>query len=128
MELFLAYHWPGNVRQLENVIRRAIVLRDWEIITKDLELKTEDLETASRLVSNDKTPAGKWDDNMARSLVETGEFSLKKLSKAYVSGAERQAMLSALSQTHWNRKKAAQLLKVSYKTLLNRIDEFDLKP
>ena len=56
------------------------------------------------------------------------DFSLKKLAKTYVSEAERDLILKALRDTEWNRKKAAQKLGVSYKTLLNRIDEFDLKP
>ena len=59
---------------------------------------------------------------------EAPDFSLKKISKAYVSEAERDMILKALKETEWNRKKAAKQLGVSYKTLLNRIDEFNLKP
>jgi two-component system response regulator AtoC len=56
------------------------------------------------------------------------DFSLKTISKAYVSEAERQALVKALEHTQWNRQKAAQLLRVSYKTLLNRIEEYGLEP
>ena len=51
-----------------------------------------------------------------------------KVAKTFVSEAERGLILKALRDTEWNRKKAAQKLGVSYKTLLNRIDQFNLKP
>ena len=69
-----------------------------------------------------------WSDEKIKELFRDADFSLKRISKAYVSEAEQKTILDALRETHWNRKKAAQLLKVSYKTLLNRILEFDLEP
>ena len=69
-----------------------------------------------------------WTDVQIKKLFEDKNFSLKKISKAYVSEAERLMILKTLRETDWNRKKAAQKLKVSYKTLLNRIEEFKLKP
>jgi len=67
-------------------------------------------------------------DQSIKEALNQKDFSLKKITKAYVLEAERKAILSALEKTHWNRKVAAQNLKVSYKTLLNRIDELGLKP
>jgi DNA-binding NtrC family response regulator len=67
------------------------------------------------------------DDRIKESFKEPG-FSLKKITKVYVAEAERQAIIDTLQRTQWNRKAAARLLGVSYKTLLNRIDEFQIRP
>jgi DNA-binding NtrC family response regulator len=69
-----------------------------------------------------------WTDGQVVKLFEDQDFSLKKISKAYVSEAERVMISKTLRETDWNRKKAAKKLQVSYKTLLNRIEEFKLKP
>ena len=125
--LFLAYPWPGNVRELENVIRRAIVLRDWNFVFKELNLGSLDQE-GQRGLSEDNWPLVAWDNEKIEGFFREKDFSMKKLSNAYVSEAEQQGIRKALSETQWNRKRAAQLLGVSYKTLLNRIAELDLKP
>jgi two-component system response regulator AtoC len=127
-DLFLAYQWPGNVRELENVIRRAIILRNWDFIFKELNLENLQHDSEDVLLSDDTSHPLVWQDDKVRRFFRDSDFSLKKISNAYVSEAERQAILKALKQTQWNRKKAAELLRVSYKTLLNRIFEFDLKP
>jgi len=127
-ELFLAYQWPGNVRELENVIRRAIVLRSWDFAFKDLNEEEGDRERENGSSSEVESQDSDWRDDKMSRLFRDNDFSLKKISKAYVSQAEREAILNALSETQWNRRLAARLLQVSYKTLLNRIKEFDLKP
>ena len=127
-DLFLAYQWPGNIRELENVIRRAIVLRDWNFIFKELDLEKVDTESGRVSSSEVDSLNFDWHEDRVTSFFEEKDFSLRKVSKAYVSEAERHAIMQSLEETQWNRRKAAQLLKVSYKTLLNRIDEFDLKP
>jgi len=73
------------------------------------------------------TVAG-WSDEKIERLIRENRFSLKKITKTYVSEAERLAIVDVLAKTQWNRKKAAEVLGVSYKTLLGRIDEFGLKP
>jgi len=122
-----AYQWPGNVRELENVVRRAVALRDWEFVFKELNLETIP-KGAGRASREDLGAVAGWSDEKIEKLIRENRFSLKKITKTYVSEAERQAIVDVLAKTQWNRKKAAELLGVSYKTLLGRIDEFGLKP
>ncbi len=125
---FQAYHWPGNVRELENIVRRAIALRDWDFIFEELKLESEDYESEHLSFSGASPQLLVWHDDKVRRFFKDSDFCLKKISKAYLSEVERQEIMKALQVTHWNRKKAADLLQISYKTLLNRILEFDLKP
>jgi len=126
-ELFQAYPWPGNIRELENLCRRAIVLRDWDVVFKDLNLENLSQESAFGHFALNK-PETAWGDDTLRKFFRESDFSLKKISKAYVAQAERQAIWNALRDTRWNRRKAARLLGVSYKTLLNRIIDFNIRP
>jgi two-component system response regulator AtoC len=123
-EQFQAYHWPGNIRELENVVRRAVALKDWGFAFEEL--------SPDRLQEEDEASSGEdqfeWGDGKIKEHMTEKGFSLRKITKEYVSEAEKQAILEVLEQTQWNRKKAAQMLGVSYKTLLSRIDEFNLKP
>ena len=127
LNLFMQYHWPGNIRELENVIRLAIILRDWNFAFKELNIKDIRKKKSSDASASIPAQLG-WNDEKIRGLFNERGFSLKKVSKTYVSEAERKAIIDVLKETQWNRKKAARLLKISYKTLLNRIEEFDIKP
>jgi len=121
------YQWPGNVRELENVVRRAVALRDWEFVFKELNLESLSKANHSDSAEDLGSVAG-WPDEKIESLIRENDFSIKKITKTYVSEAESHAILEVLAKTQWNRKKAAEVLGVSYKTLLSRIDEFRLKP
>jgi len=126
-DLFMKYHWPGNVRELENIIRRAIAIRDWSFVFEELNLG--DVVTGNKNdTSLDDTTIPDGNDDKIRKYFNNGDFSLKEISREYVADVERKAIIKALQEVQWNRTKAAQLLKVGYKTLLKRINEFGLKP
>ena len=94
--------WPGNIRQLENLTRKMVVFGDAQIALRDFELSTSarpNLNTA------------------------THGNSLKRAARAASEKAERELILQALDRTHWNRKRAARELQISYKSLLYKIKQ-----
>jgi len=99
------YHWPGNVRELENVIRRFVVLRSTE--------QALDVRPGMHSVSSTPSVA-----------IENG---LREIARNGARQAERRALEEVLKLTSWNRAQAARTLKVSYKTLLNKIAECGLQ-
>ena len=69
----------------------------------------------------------KKDDRRINELINNRrDICLKTIRGHYIADVERQAICKALELTQWNRKSAAQLLRVSYKTLLNRIEEYNI--
>jgi two-component system response regulator AtoC len=124
---FQAYQWPGNVRELENVIRRAVALRDWSFVVKDLTPEKGNAKLAGEEGAGAKKWSDDWRDDRIREALKKPDFSLKRITQIHVAEAERQAIIEALQRKQWNRKAAAQLLGVSYKTLLNRIEGFRIE-
>ncbi len=112
MERFLAYDWPGTVRELENLVRRLVVLRDPAMVLGEL--------AAGRAPGMAGTVA-----NVVREGTATppsGEDEpLKEVARRAARLAEREAILRALKRTGWNKRKAAKRLQVSYKALLYKI-------
>lgn len=102
LSLLLDYSWPGNIRELENVIRKIVALGDEQAAVADL--------TA--------TPARPWPANR-----EPKAFSLKEAARAASRQAEREMILKVLTRTRWNRKRAAQELQISYKSLLSKLKQ-----
>src|SRR5438552_2015156 len=103
MELFLKYDWPGNVRQLENVTKRFLILPDSDISTE--------LKSAS-------TGAG--------AVMRPGTVSLKEVAGHAAEIAEKEVVLRVLEETSWNRKESAHRLKISYKALRNKLKKWQL--
>ena len=124
------YHWPGNVRELQNVLKRMLVLGDCNKIVDEL------FETTGQKPAAQSPAASAQDLGAVRSfldldnkaLLENHAFSLKAAKKKAVDKVEKEIILYVLDRTDWNRSKAAKILKVSYKTLLNKITELDIRP
>lgn len=116
IHIFKEYPWPGNIRELENMIKRMVIFGEEHLILEDL---------LARGGENGITPESP-DRLSPDPLIGTGSFNLKETGKRAAEEAEKEMILSTLQETHWNRKKAAQLLHVSYKALLNKIQKYHL--
>jgi two-component system response regulator AtoC len=100
-----AYSWPGNVRQLENTMKKIVATGDSEAALAELvDISPEALKTG----------------------VSSGS-SLKAAARAASRQAERELISRALTRTHWNRKKAAGELQISYKALLYKLKQLGLE-
>jgi two-component system response regulator AtoC len=116
-QAMIEHTWPGNIRELENVIRRLIVLGDQEIVCRDLLKRTK----GNPGTSTDGLTA------LARSVEEPGSNILDRVQEAKLQ-AESDAILAALNATRWNRKRAAALLGIDYKALLYKMKKLSLEP
>lgn len=118
MEQMMAHDWPGNIRELENVIKRLVVLGNEQQIINELAPRIESGKNIDR--TSLKAGAGSEGE-------DTSVISLQELTRDLTSAAEKEVILKALWETQWNRTEAAALLNVSYKTLLNKIRKLDIK-
>ena len=114
MDAFLRHDWPGNVRELENMIKRYVVLRDEKIILNEL-------------ADGSSLPVEQEFDMDLSALVEEGQtVSLKAIDKKVARLAEGVLISRVLQHTKGNKRKAAEILQISYKALLYKIKECQL--
>src|SRR5450631_3297210 len=104
------HSWPGNLRELNNFLKRYLILGDEKLAVSEL------------LPRNDGTGSAPGDSS-ARGGDSGG---LKSLARTAKDEAEAQAITQALEQTNWNRKQAAAILQISYKALLYKIRQYGI--
>jgi two-component system, NtrC family, response regulator AtoC len=108
LESFLKYDWPGNVRQLENAIKRYVILPDLDLAMAELR-NQRGVEGVPDVVAAGPSPT-----------------SLKEVSGHAAETAERELVLRVLDETNWNRKEAARRLDICYKALLNKLKKWQI--
>jgi two-component system response regulator AtoC len=147
-QLFQTYEWPGNIRELENMIKRIVILQDEQLVIREMTRTTRPMPAyvgagalagASHpapapppVVAEDEPddvdgPDGEDVDDDATPdvpvVMAPAGSRLADVAKAAATRAERTIIEETLGQVHWNRRRAAEQLGVSYKTLLNKIKE-----
>ncbi len=123
------YHWPGNVRELQNVLKRMLVLGDCEKIVAELFEGAAQSQDAEGPQPNRAQPdMTQLVDFRDADPMNNNSFSLKAVKKKAIDRVEKEVISYVLQKTDWNRSKASKILKVSYKTLLNKISELDITP
>lgn len=151
MARLCSYDWPGNVRQLQNCIKKLMVLNSWDKIFEEFPDEASTPETLPSEYTSQAKLAGSathspdylFDNESGnlrmRSISEFvdlstsseklfEDISLKKIKKRASDRAEKDAIVFVLEKVGWNRSKAAKILKVSYKTLLYKMSEFNVNP
>ncbi len=134
MERLCTFSWPGNVRQLQNSIKKQVVLNNWNLVMEELTCTSLDVSHPIRTPargSHHMAPFSLMSEFLdvsknADSIFE--DLSLKKIKKKAVDRIEKEVIGYVLDKTAWNRSKASRILKISYKTLLYKISELGLEP
>ena len=141
--LLRMHPFHGNIREMENLIKRAILLGSWDSILEELDrpAASADLdrpalprseETAAvaahdpDLVAGGQSPA--HDPEAVHVLAPASTTSLKEIARRATEQAERRAIARALATTGWNRRRASRLLEISYRALLYKIRDYALTP
>ena len=115
----MKYHWPGNIRELQNVLKRMLALGGWNEIVDEL--------TSGHLELDSMPPVKTYLEAPLIGINDLSSFSLKKIRKKAVDSVEKEVISHVLNETGWNRTKATKILKISYKTLLYKISELGIK-
>jgi len=105
LEFMQEYSWPGNIRELENVVKKVVALGDEAAAVADLD-----------------PSAAAW----MRPVTSAEKLSLKKTAREASRHAERELILQVLTRMRWNRKRAARELQISYKALLYKLKQMGL--
>lgn len=104
LSAFAAHAWPGNIRQLENNVKRFLILPDVRMALMELQKGKLSADTNSR-----------------------ASGSLKEQSANAAEGAEKELILRTLNEVNWNRKLAAKRLDICYKSLLNKLHRWEAR-
>lgn len=104
--LMQSHSWPGNIRQLENLIKRLVILGSEEVLIKELLNPPE--------------------ESILPEIPDSDSIGLKEITRRVVQEVERRVILKTLHTHHWNRKRSARALRISYRALLYKMQQCNL--
>jgi DNA-binding NtrC family response regulator len=120
IDLLVRFSFPGNVRQLENMIKQVVVRADESLIG-------ELIASSSAQPHLVRSPVALTNLSAApETMVAEDDFSLKNRIGKTVAEEEKRLIAHALTRTNWNRRRAAEMLQISYRSLLYKIKDYDL--
>ena len=122
LEACQQYSWPGNLKELNNFVKRYLVAGDTELTFSEVSLADSDARLDAKLPGGTSSQLSAGGTNGD----QRGPESLKSLIQSVKCEAERNAIGTALQKTGWNRKAAARMLRVSYRTLLYKIEQYHM--
>src|SRR5579884_434160 len=131
LQRMMEYPWPGNIRELENLVKRYTIVGNEAQIIRELSTHKPILRSTINTHSNSsltptetpgQEPAAPSKNGKA---AEQEPPSLLEIGRRAAMLAERKAIEQVLAQTRWNRRQAAKILKVSYKALLNKLKAYE---
>ena len=126
-EQMMEYDWPGNIRELENLCKRFVIVGGETQILRELSERNQAKLIATRVArSLEEISANKV---LPRDAIDSSapSLSLLDIGRRAAWEAERRAITEMLEITHWNRREAARRLQVSYKALLNKVKQMQLE-
>jgi DNA-binding NtrC family response regulator len=112
LEALFAYNWPGNVRQLRSVIRRAVLLAEEVVTERHLDIKRAPIPGLAFTPKVQGTP---WRN-----------MPLKEITRRSVETVEKEVLIQVLKYTGGNKAKAARLLQIDYKTIYTKLKQFGI--
>jgi two-component system, NtrC family, response regulator AtoC len=110
-QAMIGYSWPGNVRELENYARNLMIFQDCSLIARELRARTMRKQPVSAQSVDSPPPATQ----------SANGFSALEEATRIKERAEIDVIVAALNSTHWNRKQAAAILNIDYKSLLYKM-------
>jgi two-component system response regulator AtoC len=118
----MEYNWPGNIRELENLVKRYVIVGNEPQIIRELATHKPIVQSVA---GANGAAAGAGDRVLppptVQKMEDNGGASLLEIGRRAALLAEREAIERVMSQTRWNRRQAAKILKISYKALLNKL-------
>ncbi len=120
------YHWPGNVEELKTYMRRVSITGNESCIFANNNIPKVRKNTREYFFKTASVEDLPKPNEIKSFLPDMQDLSLKGTCEKFVSRTEKKLMQKALETTNWNRKKAAQLLNISYKSMLNKMKAYDI--